>query len=415
MALNLRELQLLVDDEDAVFAVIQHHLNVLAAVLDDQWREYPPWVKVGVNVEDWQAMEGLAFQRHFRMSREVFDVLHQKIETHLRETGKMHREQTDFDLCLMMGLWIIMNMDTFKNTALLFGVSPGVVLYHYKYIIETLRDMAPDFIQWPSPEERQVIKDNFYHIGGYPGVVGCIDGMHSFVTAPLDEAPAYTNRHHSYSILSQAVVDDQLLVRDLYVGEPGSLHDSRMFRRSPLSSNLLENPALLAPDEHILGDGAYILTDKVIIPYDDNGRLTPAQLNHNRVLSGVRSHVENAFCYVKMRFPRLKYFRSIVMEYAVDHIVSCFVLHNIITLEGEAAPVFDIPLAPVLPAAAQAEQLEERDDNEMDDDERGYGDFPNVPAELDHPLLLEARLNGEEKREAIAFRLMQEHQDQEQE
>ncbi|KAE8738507.1 hypothetical protein FOCC_FOCC016016 [Frankliniella occidentalis] len=87
--------------------------------------------------------------------------------------------------------------------------------------------------------------------------------MHTYKTTPLDEAPAYLNRHHAHSVRTQAVVDDQLLIRDLYVGEPGSLYGSRMFRRSPLSSNLLENPALLAPDEHILGDSAYILTDKV--------------------------------------------------------------------------------------------------------------------------------------------------------
>ncbi|XP_026288977.2 putative nuclease HARBI1 [Frankliniella occidentalis] len=223
MALNLEELLLLIDDEDAVFAAIHNYLNIVAAILDEQWREYAPWVNIGVNVADWQGMQGLAFQRHFRMSREVFDALQEAVESHLRETGKMRREQTDFDLCLMMSLWVVMNMDTFKNTALLFGTSPGVVLYHYKYIIEALRVMAPQFITWPSPEERVQIKQKFYDIGGYPGVVGCIDGMHTYITAPLDEAPAYVNRHHSHSVLTQAVVDDQLLIRDLYVGEPGSL------------------------------------------------------------------------------------------------------------------------------------------------------------------------------------------------
>ncbi|KAK3909953.1 Putative nuclease [Frankliniella fusca] len=398
MAINWEELNLMLEDENAVFAVIHHHLNVVAAIIDTEWREYPPWVKVGVNVADWQTMQGLAFQRHFRMSREVFNALKEAVELHLRENGKMRREQTDFDLCLMMSLWIIMNMDTFKNTALLFGVSPGVVLYHYKYIIECLREMGPTYIKWPSPEERQIIKENFLQIGGYPGAVGCIDGMHTYVTAPLNEAPAYVNRHHSHSILSQAVVDDQLLVRDLYVGEPGSIHDSRMFRRSSLSSNLLENPGLLAPDEHLLGDGAYILTDKVMVPYDNHAVLNAAQRLHNTTLSSIRSHVENAFCYVKMRFPRLKYFRSLVTEYAVDHIVSCFVLHNFVTLHGEAAPDFDIPEAP-----AAILEIQRPDDRVEDEDlDMGAGDFPNVPAELDHPLLLEARLRGEEKREAIA-------------
>lgn len=157
-----------------------------------------------------------------------------------------------------------MNIDTFKNTAMLFNTSPGVVLFHYIYIIEALRDMAPMYIKWPSPEERQEIKNFFYQIGGYPDIVGVIDGMHTFVTAPLIEPIAYVNRHHNHSILSQAVVDHRMLVRDLHCGEPGSLHDSRMFRRSPLCNNLLENPGYLSVGEHILGDGGYVLTDKVL-------------------------------------------------------------------------------------------------------------------------------------------------------
>lgn len=189
--------------------------------------------------------------------------LHDDLREHLIVNGRYHRKRTDFDLCLMMGLWILMNMDTFKNAALLFNTSPGVVFFHYLYIIGALREMRTRYIRWPAPEERHEIKHQFYEKGGYPGVVGCIDGMHTFVTAPLNEPQAYVNRHHNHSILSQAVVDHNLLIRDLYVGEPGSLHDSRMFRRSPLGVNLLENPALLSQDEHIIGDGAYILTDKV--------------------------------------------------------------------------------------------------------------------------------------------------------
>lgn len=79
---------------------------------------------------------------------------------------------------------------------------------------------------------------------------------------------------------------------------------------------------------------------QLIIPYDDNGVLNEAQRYHNRTLSGVRSHVERGFCFTKMACPRLKYFRSLRVEYAVDHIVSSFVLHNFIILCGEEAPQY---------------------------------------------------------------------------
>lgn len=75
-----------------------------------------------------------------------------------------------------------------------------------------------------------------------------------------------------------------------------------------------------------------------IIPYDDDGALTDAKRYHNTKLSEVRSIVERAFALLKGKFPRLRYFRSLRLEYAVDHIISCFVLHNFIILEGEEAP-----------------------------------------------------------------------------
>ena len=55
------------------------------------------------------------------------------------------------------------------------------------------------------------------------------------------------------------------MIRDLYVGEAGSLHDARVFRTSPLCRNILYRPAMFSEGEHIIGDSAYMLTDKVAI------------------------------------------------------------------------------------------------------------------------------------------------------
>ncbi|KAK3932569.1 Protein ALP1-like, partial [Frankliniella fusca] len=108
-------------------------------------------------------------------------------------------------------------------------------------------------------------------------------------------------------LLLVGVVDHTLLFRDIYVGEPGSLHDSRVLRKSPWSSRLLEDETLLAPDEYILGDAAYILTNKVLVPYRNYGNLTIHQTNYNYRLSSSRSLVERAFGLLKMKWRRLHY------------------------------------------------------------------------------------------------------------
>lgn len=69
---------------------------------------------------------------------------------------------------------------------------------------------------------------------GYPGCIGCIDGVHIDITAPLENPQSYVNRHHNYSILVQAVCDDKMLYRDVYCGNPGAIGDVRNFENSDL-------------------------------------------------------------------------------------------------------------------------------------------------------------------------------------
>lgn len=105
--------------------------------------------------------------------------------------------------------------------------------------------------------EKAVISAELEESYGYPGVIGCIDGCHVRITAPLEQQPQrYINRHHDYSILLQAVCDNRLLFQDISVGQPGAVGDRRTFERSPLSEQMLKLPDLMG-EYHVLGDGAY--------------------------------------------------------------------------------------------------------------------------------------------------------------
>lgn len=181
----------------------------------------------------------------------------------MRETNRLIRLRTPLDLCLMMGLWSLFNPDTYRTAGLNFGKRRGVIHYHYCYVIEILRELASRFIKWPNALEREVIKAAFEELYGYPGVMGCVDGVHMTITAPLEQKRAYIDRHHNYSMLVQAVCDHRLLYTDVYIGQPGAIGDVRNYDRSPLSSLLLTDPEMMSDDEHLLGDGAYILTSKV--------------------------------------------------------------------------------------------------------------------------------------------------------
>lgn len=134
------------------------------------------------------------------------------------------------------------------------------------YIIECLVELAPRFITWPTAAERRVTKAYFRQVNGFPGVIGCIDGTFHNVIAPRFDKVRSVNRHHQYALNTQVVCDHRLLIRDIVVGNVGSVHDSRVFRESNLCRRLLEDREnVIGFDEHLLGDGGYILLNSVRI------------------------------------------------------------------------------------------------------------------------------------------------------
>lgn len=156
--------------------------------------------------------------------------------------------------------------DAFRSVALRFGVAPSTLYYFYAYVVEALRELAEEYIRWPGPVERQQIKGAFARATDFPGVIGCIDCTHINITAPLEDPGLYVNRHHVHSINVQTVVDHTLTVHHLHVGEVGSMNDNRIFRRSSLYHDMLHNvPGVIDIDEHLVGDGAYTVTNFVSI------------------------------------------------------------------------------------------------------------------------------------------------------
>lgn len=111
-----------------------------------------------------------------------------------------------------------------------------------------------------------------------------------------------------------------------YVGEVGSVHDARVYRKSKIGQQIT---TLMPGNYHLLGDGAYPLQLNVITPFKNNGHLTRRQLNFNRKLSATRCVIERAFGQLKGRFRRLKYLDMNRTDFIPSVIMACCVLHNL--------------------------------------------------------------------------------------
>ena len=78
-----------------------------------------------------------------------------------------------------------------------------------------------EFIRWPSTAaERQEIKQGFFEKGGFPGVIGCIDGTHVRIQGPSAHESDFVNRKGFHSINVQAICDHKdkyrVLIVDIY-------------------------------------------------------------------------------------------------------------------------------------------------------------------------------------------------------
>ena len=68
----------------------------------------------------------------------------------------------------------------------------------------------PLFIKWPSTnDECTTIKNEFYHRGGFPCVIACVDGTHVRLRAPSQHENNYVNRKGFHSINVQGVCNHE--------------------------------------------------------------------------------------------------------------------------------------------------------------------------------------------------------------
>ncbi|XP_052129406.1 uncharacterized protein LOC127750850 [Frankliniella occidentalis] len=349
------------------------------------------WEHITVDINEFCRLGDPSFQWHFRVNKPVFELLLQEVGNYLVDNNLLIREKRPVAHKLLMVLWIMATPDSFRSVALRFAVSKSEVHDHYVLIIGVLREMADTYVTWPNEEERNTIKRNCQRISDFPGIV-----------APQEEKAAYRNYKFGYSIKVQAVLDDSLLVRDVYIGEVGSLHDARVFRRSPLCRSILQRQDMFSPGEHIIADSAYMLLDRVLVPFENNGHLTIEQRNYNRRLSKVRARVEHTFGRVDILWRRICYLPNTNIEYAVDHIAATIILHNFNIIHKQRWNIGN-------PRNDEEDEDEDIVDN-PEDFEQGINDVIPDPYVPQGNLALELermRIRGDQKRWDVCNRLAQ--------
>lgn len=178
----------------------------------------------------------------------------------------------------------------------------------------------------------------------------------------------------------QVVCDHERKIRDVFIGYPGSVHDSRVFRTSPLSQTI-ENKC---GQYFLLGDSGYPLTKNLLTPFKDRGQLNENELNYNLQLARNRYIVEHCFGILKQKFRQLYHLKLRDMVYIVHFIRAACVLHNLAIHDD----IDQINEDPVL------DPVQENQEDNVDEDVRNEPEDPNAQRNRNRVVQELARLHN---------------------
>lgn len=282
------------------------------------------------------------FVRHFRLTRTTVDFLIEDIrKAEVMSSYKAGRENVTPEEAVYISIWYLSNTETFRQLSDRFNKTPSTIYNCVKTIIRYLVKISSQYIKWPTniSTQEEIVK-GFYKKQKVNGVLGAIDGCHITITRPKENQEAYCNRKGYHSILLQGIVDHEKRFIDVFCGEPGSIHDARLLKKSKIYEKIM-NKEIYLENYYLIGNSAYPNLPWLVTPFKDNGRLTMNQRQFNFKISSTRMVVENAFGLLKGRFRRLKFFENKNIKLISACVVAATVLHNIaINMEGSNQPEY---------------------------------------------------------------------------
>jgi hypothetical protein len=105
----------------------------------------------------------------------------------------------------------------------------------------------------------------------------------------------------------QAVWDSNMHLLDVFCGWPGSVHDARVMKNSPLYAKIeADMESVLPGNTHLLGDSAYGIAPWLMTPFRDCGNLTKQQRKYNYIHSSTRMSIERTSWYIERTFQKNK-------------------------------------------------------------------------------------------------------------
>lgn len=192
------------------------------------------------------------------------------------------------------------------------------------------------WVKFSVNEENLVnLRNGFFNMYGFPGVIGAIDCTHVAIVPPKTNDPVYPehmyiNRKRYHSINIQLVCDSKLRILSVNSRYPGSTHDNHILSNSNIKVAMERLHQMGYNGYHLLGDSGYYLRAWLLTPTEVEPPPNTNEYRYNACHKSTRSIIERCNGVLKMRFRCLLKHR--VLHYTPDKasliINACVVLHN---------------------------------------------------------------------------------------
>jgi len=202
--------------------------------------------------------------------------------------------------------------------------------------MEAILCLREQVIRWPNELERQQIAKRFERKFGWRNCVFIIDGtLFPLTTKPqLEDYPDYYGRKLGYTINAVILCDDERRILYYLAGNPGTCHDQRAWRQTPMYKQASVH---FAENEYGLGDSAFNCEWFLLSAFSrPNGApMARPQEIFNQQMSKPRVISEHVNGILKGRFPILNALPHIIkgkksMIECLKCIDCCCILHNLL-------------------------------------------------------------------------------------
>lgn len=204
------------------------------------------------------------------------------------------------------------------------GVDRSTVCKNINYVMGCILEKVDNWIHFPSTvQEINNAKVMWQTHFSLPTVLGALDCTHIEINKPSMFGDEYINRKGYASINVQATCDAGERFTSISAEWPGSVHDSRIWRRSDVRNIISRYDGSAC----LLGDSGYGLAPWLITPFKTPQQDIQRRFNH--IHAKERVIIERVFGQLKKRFPILANCVRVSLERVPKLVLCCAVLHNV--------------------------------------------------------------------------------------